>query len=420
MSAQAEAPAGTSYVEEQSLPPGSPDWVLVGAVLALTAIGLVFVYSSSFALSLQLYGDTRFFITRQLIGATVGLAAFAAFAALDYRIWRKAALPLILLALLGLVLVAIPGIGYEQNGARRWLQIAPLPALQPSEFAKFAIIIYLATWMASKGWQIRNPLLGVLPFAAMLAAVGVLLMLEPDLGTFVAIAFVATVMFMLAGAPWRHLFFVALGGVGAFVTIVFGFSYGIDRVRGFFRAEEFSQEVGFQIVNLVTTLGSGGLTGVGIGESRQKFFYVPSAHADGVFAIIGEETGLLGALMLLGIMAILIYRGIRTGLNAPDRFGTLLAFGIVGWFAIQAFLNIAGITRMTFLTGIPLPFLSFGGSALIAALAGAGVLVSISRRGRVATAGYAAADPFRDQAPALEPELDQPLDDPYPGRKERE
>ena len=420
MSAQAEAPAGTSYVEEQSLPPGSPDWVLVGAVLALTAIGLVFVYSSSFALSLQLYGDTRFFITRQLIGATVGLAAFAGFAALDYRILRRAAVPLVMLALLGLVMVLIPGIGYEQNGARRWLQIPPLPALQPSEFAKLAIIVYLAAWLASKGWQVRHPLQGLVPFLAMLAAVGALLMMEPDLGTFVAIAIVAAMMFLLAGAPWKHLFGVVLAGGAAFATIVFGFGYGLDRVRGFFRAEEFSQEVGFQIVNLVTTLGSGGLTGVGIGESRQKFFYVPSAHADGVFAIIGEETGLLGALMLLGIMAILIYRGIRTAINAPDRFGTLLAFGIVGWFAVQAFLNIAGITRMSFLTGIPLPFLSFGGSALISALAGAGVLVAISRRARVAAAGYAESDPLRDQAPALDPEIEQPLEDPYPGRKERE
>ena len=416
MSAAAGTPVGTSYVEQRRLPPGSPDWVLIGAVLALTAIGLVFVYSSSFALSLQLYGDTRFFITRQLIGATIGLAAFAAFAVMDYRLWRRAAPLLMVLALAGLVLVVIPGIGYEQNGARRWLQIANLPAIQPSEFAKLAIIVYLAAWLASKGARIRQVSLGLLPFALIIFTVGALLMLEPDLGTFAAIALAASAMFFLAGASWAHIGVLAAMGGLAFATIVFFFGYGYDRVRGFFDAEELSQDVGYQIVNLVNTLGSGGLTGVGIGESRQKFFYVPSAHADGVFAIIGEETGLLGALMLLGLMAILIYRGIRTAMNAPDRFGSLLASGIVCWFTIQAILNIAGVTRMFALTGIPLPFLSFGGSALIATLAGAGILVAISRQNRVA-AESAAVDPLRDSPPPLE--IEEAPDDPYPGRRER-
>ena len=345
MSVSADAPVGTSYVEERPLPPGSPDWVLIGAVLALTAIGLVFVYSSSFALSLQLYGDTRFFITRQLIGATIGLAAFGAFACLDYRIWRRLAPLLMAAALAGLVIVVIPGIGYEQNGARRWLQLPNLPALQPSEFAKLAIIIYLAAWLAAKGDRIKRLSMGLIPFAVMIFTVGALLMLEPDLGTFAAIAIVASMMFFLAGANWAHIGVLAAMGGLAFATIVFFFGYGYDRVRGFFDAEQLSQDVGYQIVNLVNTLGSGGLTGVGIGESRQKFFYVPSAHADGVFAIIGEETGLLGALMLLGLMAILIYRGIRTAMNAPDRFSSLLAYGIVCWFVVQASLNIAGVTR---------------------------------------------------------------------------
>lgn len=417
MSASADAPVGTSYVEERPLPPGSPDWVLIGAVLALTAIGLVFVYSSSFALSLQLYGDTRFFITRQLIGATIGLAAFGVFACLDYRVWRRLAPLLMAAALAGLVIVVIPGIGYEQNGARRWLQLPNLPALQPSEFAKLAIIIYLAAWLAAKGDRIKRLSLGLIPFAIMIFTVGALLMLEPDLGTFAAIAIVASMMFFLAGANWAHIGVLAAMGGLAFATIVFFFGYGYDRVRGFFDAEQLSQDVGYQIVNLVNTLGSGGLTGVGIGESRQKFFYVPSAHADGVFAIIGEETGLLGALMLLGLMAILIYRGIRTAMNAPDRFSSLLAYGIVCWFVVQAALNIAGVTRMLALTGIPLPFLSFGGSALISTLAGAGILVAISRRNRVAAEFEHAVDPLRDSPPPLE--LEEPLDDPYPGRRER-
>lgn len=416
--ARSEQPIGRSLVEEHPLPAGNPDWVLVGAVAALTAIGLVFVYSSSFALSLQLYGDTRYFITRQLIGAAIGVAAFVGCAMIDYRIWRKLAPLLMIAAVLGLLAVVVPGIGYEQNGARRWIQIGSLPAVQPSEFAKLGIFVYVAAWLASRGEQIRHVPLGMVPFGIIIGLIFALLMAEPDLGTFVAIAAVCFVMFFLAGASVRHIGVLGAIGAGVLLLVIFVAGYGLDRIKTFFSAEDFAQDSGFQIVNLVNTLGSGGLTGVGIGESRQKFFYVPSAHSDGVFAIIGEETGLLGALMLLGLMGILIYRGVRTAMNAPDRFGSLLAFGIVAWLAIQSFLNIAGVTRTLVLTGIPLPFMSFGGSALIATLAAAGVLVAISRRSRVASAGYEAADPMRDRAPPLQIE-DLP-DDPYPRRRGQE
>ena len=254
--------------------------------------------------------------------------------------------------------------------------------MQPSEFAKLAICIYIAAWLAGKGDEIKRVSLGLVPFCFIIGGIGALIMLEPDLGTFAAIAATGVVMFFLAGAALRHMLVLLLGGSGVLLTIVFVWGYGLERVRTFFNAEEFAQDAGFQIINLVSTLGSGGLTGVGLGASRQKFFYVPSAHTDGVFAIIGEETGMLGALIVLSIFGVLIYRGIRAGMRAEDRFGALLAFGIVAWFALQAFFNIAGVMRTIVLTGIPLPFLSFGSSALIASMAAAGVLVSISRHGR--------------------------------------
>ena len=170
-----------------------------------------------------------------------------------------------------------------------------------------------------------------------IGVIGGLLMLEPDLGTFAAIACTGVVMFFLAGAALRHMVMLLVGGSAVLFAIVAGAGYGMERIRTFFNAEDVAQEAGFQIINLVSTLGSGGLTGVGLGASRQKFFYVPSAHTDGVFAIIGEETGMLGAMIVLTIFAVLIYRGIRAGMRAEDRFGTLLAFGIVAWFALQAF-----------------------------------------------------------------------------------
>ena len=400
---------------------GSPDWVLIGAVLALTFVGLVFMFSSSFAISLESYGETGFFAKRQLIGMALGGVAFAACSLIDYRVWRRLSPLIILGAVILLVAVLLPGIGYSQSGARRWIQIGSLPALQPSEFAKLAIVIYVAAWLASKGDDIKRVPLGLLPFVMIIGFVGFLLMAEPDLGTFVAIAAIGVVMFFLAGASIRHMLVLAGGGVTVLLGIVFVVGYGMERIRTFLSAEDMPQEGGFQILNLVHTLGSGGLTGVGIGASRQKFFYVPSAHTDGVFAIIGEETGILGAMIVLSLFGLLVWRGIRAAMHAPDRFGMLLAFGVVSWIALQTFFNVAGITRTIVLTGIPLPFISFGSSALIATLAAAGILVSISRRART---GDSPEEPreadaeaaMRDYAPAVP--LDTPFDNPISGPPE--
>lgn len=359
-----------------------PDWVLIGSVLALVFIGLIFVFSSSLAVSQELQGSTHYYAVRQLIGAGIGLVAFVLLARIDYRFWQRISTQIILLALLLLGAVLIPGIGHEENGAQRWIQVGSLPALQPSEFAKLAFCVYVAGWLAAKGAEIERLSLGLVPLSLIIGLVGALLMLEPDLGTFVTIASTGVILFFLAGAPLRHMMLIVLGGSGVLFGIVGIAGYGMERIRTFFNAEEVAQEAGFQIINLVSTLGSGGLTGVGLGASRQKFFYVPSAHTDGVFAIIGEETGMLGALIVLTIFAVLIYRSIRAGMRAEDRFGALLAYGITAWFALQAFFNVAGVMRAIVLTGIPLPFLSFGSSALIASLAAAGILVSVSRYGR--------------------------------------
>lgn len=359
---------------------GTPDWLLIVTVVALTLLGLIFVFSSSFAVGQQLFGDPRYFATRQLAGAGIGAAGFIFFALLDYRRLRAWSPLLLVVAIVGLLAVLIPGVGVEQNGARRWVQFsASLPPVQPSEFAKFAVVIYFAAWLASREDAIRHVSLGVIPFAVIVGFLGFLIMAEPDLGTAITVTMIAGSMFFVAGAALRHIMVLTVAGGGVLLGIITVVGYGLDRFTQFVSAEADPEAGGFQILQLLIALGSGGLTGVGLGESRQKFFYVPSAHTDGVFAIIGEEVGFVGAMLVLLLFAFLAYRGIRIAQRAPDKFGSLLAIGVVTWIITQAFFNIGGITRTIPLTGIPLPFISFGSSALIATLAAVGVLVSVSR-----------------------------------------
>ena len=358
---------------------GAPDWPLIAAIVTLTLIGLIFVFSSSFAVGQQLFGDPQHFAMRQLLGAGIGAIAFSFFAYFDYRRLRFWSPIVMAAAVLLLLAVITPGVGFEQNGARRWIQIGSAPPVQPSEVAKLAIVIYVAAWLTSRGDAIRHVTLGVIPFAAIIGFVGFLIMAEPDLGTAVTITVIGGGMFFVAGAALKHILVMAVSGAGVLFAIIGIFGYGLDRFTQFVSAESNPEGGGFQVLQLLIALGSGGLTGVGLGESRQKFFYVPSAHTDGVFAIIGEEVGFLGAGLILLLFVFLIYRGLRIAQKAPDQFGTLLAVGIVIWLATQAFFNIGGVTRSIPLTGIPLPFISFGSSALISTLAGAGILVSVSR-----------------------------------------
>lgn len=357
----------------------SPDWALVAAIFGLTLLGLVFVFSSSFAVGQQLFGNPRFFAMRQLQGAGIGALAFLVLAYLDYRRLRAWSPLFMAMAILGLMAVLVPGIGVEQNGARRWVQFGSAPPVQPSELTKLVVVIYIAAWLASRGDAIRHITLGVVPFSMIVGFIGFLIMAEPDLGTAITITLIAAIMFFAAGAAVRHLIALTVLGGGVLFSIVAVAGYGLDRFTNFVSAEADPEAGGFQILQLLIALGSGGLSGVGLGESRQKFFYVPTAHTDGVFAIIGEEVGFIGTGIVLLLFAFVAYRGIRIAQRAPDSFGMLLALGIVAWITTQAFFNIGGITRTIPLTGIPLPFISFGSSALVSTLAGAGLLVSVSR-----------------------------------------
>jgi len=353
--------------------------MILSLVTILVILGLITVYSSSFAIGHFEYGNVHYFLIRQTIWAIVGAGLLYVFMKTDYHKLRAISPLLMLAAVVGLAAVLVPGIGLERNGATRWIAFGPLPPLQPSEFAKLAVIIYVSAWLSSRSRNVRSFAASFLPFVVMVGLVAGLVMMEPDMGTTIVIVLTTITLFFIAGGALTHLVaLVSIGSVTAGFLILTG-GYRSERLFSFISPESDPSGSGFHILQLLIAIGSGGVTGLGVGASRQKFFYVPGAHTDGVFAIIGEEMGFIGAVAVLALFAFFIYRGLRIMLNASDNFGALLALGVTSWIGYQALINIGGITRTIPLTGIPLPFLSYGGSALWATMAGVGVLLSVSR-----------------------------------------
>jgi cell division protein FtsW len=379
---------------------GPPDYLLLVAAAMLIIAGMLAVYSSSFAVGYHEFGNTNYFVTRQAIFALIGMAAMVFFMRMDYNRLRVLSLPMMVIALVALVLVLVPGIGVERNGAARWLELGPI-SIQPSEYAKLALVIYIAAWLTSRGDDINKFSLGFVPFVLMLGIVGGLVMAEPDMGTTIIILLTASTLFFVAGAPLHHLaLLLAVGGLICFM-VVQQREYQMDRLMSYIDPEGDPQGNGFQILQLLIALGSGGPLGLGWAESRQKFFYVPGAHTDGVFAIIGEELGFIGLMMIIGLFVFFIFRSLKITVGSRDRFGTLLGIGIISWIGFQSLINIAGITRTIPLTGVPVPFLSYGGSSLIALMAAVGVLLSVSRYS--STQPYTAKQKAPSQGPSIRP-----------------
>ncbi|MBM4410279.1 MAG: putative lipid II flippase FtsW [Chloroflexi bacterium] len=361
-------------------PSHAPDYLLLTVVLLLSVIGIIAVYSASYALGERQFNDPNFFVKRQAIFMVAGLLIMAVTMRLPYHALMRLSPLVMLAAVAGLALVLVPGIGYEQNGARSWIRIGGIPPLQPSEFAKFGVIVYLAAWLTAKGDQLRDFSLGVVPFVAMVGFVVALIMLEGDLGTTIVVGAITGTLFFIAGARLTHTLTLATSAVlAAGVLLATGDQYRMDRLTSFLHAENDPQGTGFHTLQLLVAFGSGGIDGLGLGVSRQKFFYVPGAHTDGVLAIIGEELGFIGTCMVIGLFMLLLARGWMIVKRADGQFGSLMAAGILAWIAFQALINIGGVTRLMPLTGIPLPFVSYGGTALLAIFAATGVLLSISR-----------------------------------------
>jgi len=302
-------------------------------VLGLVVLGLVMVYSSSFVLGLAAFNNANYFVLRQAMWAVIGLVLLFTLMRVDYH-WLSRISPLLMLgAILLLMAVLVPGFGVTRNGAARWIALGPLPPAQPSEFAKLALIIYVSAWLAGKGAYVKDFAMGFVPFVTMVGIVAGLTLLEPDTGTAAVLVLTTVTLFFVAGASLTHLgALMGIGGVASTLLIATG-GYRADRLFAFMDPNSDPSGVGFHTLQLLIALGSGGINGLGLGASRQKFFYIPSAHTDGIFAIVGEELGFIGAIGVIILFAVLIYRGFRIVLGARDDFGSLLATGIVVWIA---------------------------------------------------------------------------------------
>jgi cell division protein FtsW len=360
------------------------DYTILVAVIALIAIGILMVYSSS-AMKAYLEDDDTLAIVGPQIGwAALGVAAMAGMMRVDYRYLRFLSVPGYVFALVILVLVlALPETGplraISVGGSARWLQIGPLPALHPAEIAKLALVVYLAHWFAKRGTKISGLWTGTIPFLIIVVPFVALVFKEPDLGTTMVIGLTAFVMFYLAGANLLHVGAMIVLALGALVAVGLR-GYQFERIQAWLNPWADPMGKGFHTIQGLLALGLGGLLGAGLGESRLAGgLFLPNASNDYIFAIVGEEFGLIGAGVVILLFVVLAYAGVRTALAAPDTFGALLAAGITAWLCIQAFINIGVVVALIPVTGITLPFVSAGGSSLTISLAAVGILLSISR-----------------------------------------
>jgi cell division protein FtsW len=356
-----------------------PAYALLLAVVALTAIGIVMVYSSSSVRSYFSSADPAAQGLEQLVWAGIGFTGLLVALRLDFRHLRYLAIPFYVITLALLVAVLVPGIGSEINGSRRWIVIPGVGSLQPAEFAKLAIVLYLAHWLDRRGSAVKSFWNGLVPFGMLVAPGFFLIAMEPDLGTAGVYIIVAVSIFFMAGANLLYLTAIASGVVAAAWLMISSTSYQLERIQTFLDPFRDPLGAGYNTVQALMALALGGITGLGLGESRMKFLYLPAPSTDFIFAIIGEEWGLVGTLTVLALFVVIAYQGYRIAITAPDTFSGLVACGITTWLVAQAFINLAVVTALMPVTGIPLPFISAGGSALTINLAAIGVLLSISR-----------------------------------------
>ena len=359
--------------------PGRPDPVIFAAAIGLAVIGLMMVFSASYSTGMQNYRDPYFFIKRQLAHALIGVALMVVAMRIDYRFWRRLSLLGLAaaLALLALVLV----IGVEVNGARAWINLG-ITNFQPAEFAKLALINFTAAYVAFRRDALRKFWTGLLPPLAVLGITFGLIMLQPDFGTGVVLLGSIVLMLFAGGANLGHLAAIGLSGVPVLAYMIYQKPYRLRRIVSFLDPWRDPLDSGWNIIQSLLAIGSGGLLGVGLGEGRQKFAYLPEQHTDFIFSVLGEELGFVGSILVLSLLFALAWRGFKAALGAPDLFGSMLAVGITSVIVFQAILNIGVATGSLPVTGVTLPFVSFGGTSLIASFGAVGVLLNISAAAR--------------------------------------
>lgn len=363
--------------------PNKPDYYLLLFFAALVVVGLIALASASMVKSQEMFGQPYYFLKRQLLfclAAGVPLAFFGY--AMNYKFWQKVSVFAYAATIIFLLLIFLPGLGIVSGGAMRWLRLGPI-SFQPSEFAKLSLIIYLAAWLEPRIGQRFGAKTTFIPFLILAGAVIGLIVLQPNIGTAGLIALVAMIMYFTAGAPFWQVGSLFAAGIAFFVAFIKIFPHAANRFLIFLHPELDPKGIGYQINQALLAIGSGGFFGRGLGQSIQKFNYLPEVIGDSIFAVVAEEIGFIGVFVILALFIGLAWRGYRIAKRAPDSLSRLLALGITSWIIFQAFINIAAISGMIPLTGVPLPFISYGSSGLLSAMLGVGILLNISRYAKI-------------------------------------
>lgn len=356
------------------------DPILAAVLLGLVPVGLLMVGSASFVDAITTHaGQPWYYLQRQIVGALVGMLLFSAGLRVPYRLWHRNAIKLMLgvLGLLVLVLV-LPASITQVNGARSWFRFGSF-SFQPAELAKFAAIVYFARWLSRRAGQVADAGAGLVPYAVMMGILCGLVMLQPDLGTTVVLALIGGVMYIAAGARLLHIALALALSSASFWAMVKLATYRADRIAAWLDPFSHYDGAGYQPVHALSALARGGLIGVGLGQSREKFLWLPQAHTDTILAIIGEEFGFLGAAAVVICFGLIAWRGIRIAMRAPDSFGRLLAVGITAWLVGQAIINLGVVVGLIPFTGLTLPLISYGSSSVMTCLLAGGVLLNIAR-----------------------------------------
>jgi len=370
-----------------------PDYILLTAVGVLVIFGLVMIYSASFVEAVTRISDQTstglgnqfYYVLRQMVGALIGTVGMLVLQRIDYTVWRRFSVGLMFgcLVLLGLVLV-LPAGWTEVNGSRSWIRFGEggvfgLFSIQPSEIVKLVMVIYFADWLSGRSEKVGNVTYGLVPFAMVLGLVCSLVLFQPDLGTTVVLVLIGGAIYFAAGARLWHVIGAILVSALVFWLVVVVAGFRSARIMAFLDPEKYYSTSGFQPTHALYALGSGGIFGQGLGLSRQKFQWLPQAHTDAIFAIIGEELGFIGTTAVLVAFAVIAYRGYRIAGRAPDPFAALVAVGITSWITFQALINLGVTTSLLPFTGLTLPFLSYGSTSLYTCMFGIGILLNISK-----------------------------------------
>ena len=375
-------------------------WMITAVVGTLTAVGLVMVLSASSVMSIANYDSAWYVFERQLGFAVVGIIAYVVAARVDYHRWARFANALLIVTVFSLLVVLVPGIGRVAGGARRWIGPNTTIGFQPSEVAKLVALIFAANLLARRASRRDDWKQSLVPIGIVTLTMCALVVKEPDLATSMEIAFIAIGVMVAAGLPWRHLVVAAAPALFAATVLAIIEPYRLSRLLTFLHPGRDPQNRSYQITQSLIALGNGGWTGVGLGNGHAKWLFLPAAHTDFIFSIIGEETGVIGCAFVLALFATFAVAGAKVALRSRDRFGMLMAAGVTIWISAQALLNVAMVVGLAPVQGTPLPFISAGGSSLVILMAAAGILANVARQCEVtvpAQAGLPATRPTRAQ-----------------------